>query len=330
MKRKIYDRINGREVYLYTIKKGNIEADICDLGARLNVLRVNGVDIILGFNSYKEYANSGSYAGATIGRVANRIAGGRFVLNGKPYFLNKNDGENHLHGGTIGFDKRLFEVVKQNTNSITLKYVSSDGEEKYPATLEFTVKFTVDNSALLIEYKAKSDNDTLWNPTCHAYFNLDGESGGDCRDNLLQINADFYTPVDSGLIPTGEKRAVNGTSYDFKALRRIGENFGSEELKFTNGYDNNFILLSEHAAHAESLKTGIKMDLYTDMPCLQLYTAGALKPCNGKAVAYREWAGFCLEAQFCPNAINMEGFDKPIIKKEEVKGCYIKLDFSKA
>lgn len=160
MQKKFYDSVNGKEVYLYTIKNDNIEIDVCDLGARINALRVNGTDIVLGFNSYADYM-CGGYAGATVGRVANRIANGKFILNGKIYNLNTNDGANHLHGGNEGFDKKPFEVTELTENSVTMKYVSADGEENYPGKLEFTVKFTVENNSLLIEFNAISDKDTL-------------------------------------------------------------------------------------------------------------------------------------------------------------------------
>lgn len=325
--KKFYDKIDGNDVYLYTIKNGNIEVDICEVGARINALRINGVDIVLGFNSVEDYEKSGCYAGATIGRVANRIARGKFTLNDKEYQLNTNDGENHLHGGNIGFDKKRFTVTKETENSVTMEYKSFDGEENYPGNLQFKVKFTVENNALLIEYSAVSDKDTLWCPTNHAYFNLDGEGKGDCLNNLLRINADCYTPVDGGLIPTGEKRAVKGTSFDFTVLKRIDEGIGSEELKVTLGYDHNYILNSDYAAHAESTVTGIKMDIYTDMPCLQFYSGGQLNGVKGKSGIYNQYAGFCLEPQYCPNAINMQGFDKPILRKGEVKKHYIKLVF---
>lgn len=326
--KKLYDKIDGKEVYSYTIKSGNIEVDICEVGARINALRINGVDIVLGFNSVEDYIKSGCYAGATIGRVANRIAKGRFTLNGKEYQLNVNNGENHLHGGKEGFDKKLFTVLEQTDSSVIMEYVSADGEENYPGNLKFTVKFTVENNALLMEYTAVSDKDTLWCPTNHTYFNLDGESMGSCLNNILQINADKYTPVDSGLIPTGEKIAVKSTPFNFTKLKRIGENIESEELKMTPGYDHNYILASDHAAHAESEITGIKMDVFTDMPCLQFYSGGQLNGVKGKSDVYNQYAGFCLEPQYCPNAINMQDFEKPILKEGKMKKYQIKYSFN--
>lgn len=326
--KKFYDKIDGKEVYLYTINSGNIEVDVCEVGARINALRINGVDIVLGFNSVEDYIKSGCYAGATIGRVANRIAKGRFTLNGKEYQLNVNNGENHLHGGNEGFDKKLFTVLEQIDNSVTMEYVSADGEENYPGNLKFTVKFTVENNALLMEYTAVSDKDTLWCPTNHTYFNLDGEGNGDCLNNLLQMNADKYTPVGRGLIPIGEEVTIKSTPFDFIKLKRIGETIESEELKMTLGYDHNYILNSDHAAHAESEITGIKMDVFTDMPCLQFYSGGQLNGVKGKSGVYNQYAGFCLEPQYCPNAINMQGFDKPILKAVIIKKYHIKYSFN--
>ena len=222
----IYDKIEGKKVYVYTIKSGGLEADICEVGARINAIRVNGVDVVFGFKSVNDYVKSDCYAGATIGRVANRIAKGGFSLGGKRYALNANDGENHLHGGNEGFDKKKFTVTHESDDCVTLEYLSADGEENYPGNLKFTVTFKIENSALIIEYGAVSDADTLWCPTNHAYFNLDGEQNGDCRGNMLKINADYYTPVDGGLIPTGEKNKVKGTPFDFTRLKAIGKHIG--------------------------------------------------------------------------------------------------------
>lgn len=322
-----YDKFNGRDVCIYTIADGMVEVDICELGARINAIRVNGADIALGCNSVDDYLESGSYAGATIGRVANRIANGRFVLNGRLYYVSANEGANHLHGGILGFDKRLFAVLSQTDNSLLLQYVSADGEEGYPGKLTLTVRFSVEKGALTVNYSAVSDKDTLWCPTNHTYFNLDGENSGDCRSNMLKINADKYTPTGAGLIPSGVTESLEGTPFDFRKIKAIGADFGEECLKETNGYDHNYILKGECAAHAKSLKTGIEMDVYTDMPCLQLYTGGAIKPCRGKNINYGQWSGFCLEPQYCPNAVNMNGFEVPVLKARQVEEHYIKYVF---
>lgn len=324
-----YDRIEGKELYLYTLTDKNISVGILDFGAAIHFIKVNGVDITLGFNSVRDYEQSGTYCGATIGRVGNRIAEGKFSLNGKEYRLNVNDGKNHLHGGNVGFDKKIFTVQSYTDNSIVMEYVSADGEENYPAELKLTVKYTLAEGALTVEFTATSDGDTLFNPTNHTYFNLDGEGSADCKDNLLQIHADDYTPVDEGLIPLGERAAVKGTPFDFNSAKRIGEDFGKAALKATNGYDHNYLLNGEHAVCVKSAKTGIQMDMYTNLPCMQLYTGGAITSCRGKTHDYKVHAGFCLEPQFCPNAINMEGFEKPLLRKGQRANYYIKYVFCK-
>lgn len=323
-----YDKFNGRDVYLYTIKSDMVEVDICELGARINSIRVNGVDIALGFDSVEGYLESGSYAGSTIGRVANRIADSRFFLNGKLYYVSANEGKHHRHGGIRGFDKRLFFVISYSSNSVCMQYISENGEEGYPGKLDFTVKFTVKDSELLVEYSALSDRDTLWCPTNHTYFNLNGEDSGDCRDDILQLNADSYTPTDDTLIPTGDVLPIEGTPFDFLKEKPIIADFKNPALRATNGYDHNFIANSNNMAFAYSNKTGIGFRVSSDMPCFQLYTGGAIKPCKGKSRQYGAWSGFCIEPQYCPNAINLKKFDKPIICADKRYEHYIKYTFS--
>ena len=328
MRKKFYDEYNGRQAFIYVLENGKLRAEILDLGANIHSLTVDGTDIVLGFNSVASYLASGTYAGATVGRVANRIAGGAFTLNGKAYFLGKNDGENHSHGGFSGFDKKFFNVTAYRRNSVTMQYFSPDGEENYPAGLNLTVTFTLSADALEITYSALADGDTLWSPTCHAYFNLDGEDSGDCRGNLLQINADYYTPLSKNRVPSGEKKSVFGTPFNFNEKKQIGDGFGKEELRETCGYDHNFVLNGGHAARAESAKTGIAMDLFTDLPCLQFYTGGMINGAAGKTRKYEKWAGFCLEPQFCPNAINLQGFETPVLKNGEQKTHFIRFKFT--
>lgn len=327
MEKQYYDTYNGKKHYLYTIEDGAIRAEISDFGGLLHSLKVNGVDIVLGFGSIEDYISSGTYCGATVGRVANRIAGGKFSLGGKTYSLSQNDGENHLHGGFHGFDKRAFEACGHTENSLTMRYTAADGEEGYPGNLAFTVTFTVEDGELEIRYTAESDKDTLFCPTCHAYFNLDGEGSGDCLGNMLTVNASYYTPADEKLIPTGEIAAVENTPFDFRKPKRIDADYAAAPVKAISGYDCNFILDGSFAALAESLKTGVKMSVYTNLPCLQLYTGGMMGRCRGKNGFYDRWYGFCLEPQFCPDAVNSEGFEKPVILKGEKKTYYIKYKF---
>lgn len=330
LEKKHYDMADGEEVTLYTLDDGFLSVDIVDRGARINAIRVGGTDVALGFDTVSDYIKSATYAGATVGRVANRIAKGRFSLGGKEYKLYINNGENHLHGGKQGFDDKQFAYVESDGESLTLAYTSVDGEEGYPGTLTMRVTFAVKGGALTMDYSAASDADTLWSPTNHTYFNLDGDAEV-CLDNVLTVNARYYTPTDGGLIPTGEKRAVAGTPFDFNSPHKIGERFGADELKATDGYDHNYILGSDKpAAVAFGERMGIEMTLTTDLPCMQLYTGGSMGRIVGKGGAtYGKWGGFCLEPQYAPDAINQTAFEKPLLKKGEIKKHYIKYAFTK-
>ncbi len=325
----LYDSYKGKDVNIYTIGNSNLEVDIIDMGARINAIRVFNKDVILGFSTIEDYLDSNSYAKATISRVANRIKDGSFSLNGQIYNLYQNDGKNHLHGGLYGFDKRIFSLVEKTENSLILKYVAKDLEENYPGNLELYVKFIVNDLTLDIIYKAKSDKDTLFSPTNHMYFNLDGEDSDNILEHILLINADTYTPTKLDLIPTGEIKKVENTPFDFRKGKKIGKDFNDPLLKNTNGYDHNYILNNTYAAKLKSNKTDLSMILVTNMPCLQLYTAGALKTSVGKSHVYGIWSGVCLEIQFCPNAINMNYVTKPILKRNETKTYTISYNFNK-
>ncbi|MDE6585244.1 MAG: galactose mutarotase [Clostridia bacterium] len=317
---------NGNTAKLFVLKSGILEVGILDFGARIQFIKVNGIDVTLGHKDAAAYVNSGSYSGGTVGRVGNRIKRGKFTLNGKEYSVSCNEGKNHLHGGDEGFDKKFFKVEEYLENRIVLSYLSPDGEEGYPANLKLTVTYTLADNAVDVKFEAVSDNDTLFAPTNHVYFNFDGEDGKDCLGNILQINADKYSVVDGELIPVGEAE-VNNTPLDFNTAKKIGRDFAAPELEATNGYDHNYFLTGERAAHAESAKTGIYMDLFTNLPCMQFYSGGALKPFEGRTRSYRQWSGFCLEPQFCPNAINGENVAKPILLKGEKAGYYIRYAF---
>lgn len=322
-----YGHYDGHELHIYTITDGPVTVGITELGAAINFIRVSGTDIALGFNSAEDYLAGGIYAGATIGRVGNRICGGRFTLNGREHRITRNEGNNHLHGGARGFDKRIFTVLSHTKNSIALGYVSPDGEEGYPGTLKIAVAYILDGGNLRIDYTASSDKDTLWNPTNHTYFNLDGDGSGDCRDTLLQLFAQNYTPAGGDLIPTGEVRSVFGTPFDFTLPKAIGRDFGSPELVQTNGYDHNFIADGALMARAAGAKTGITLAVSSDMPCFQLYSGGGIKACRGRHGVYDRWSGFCVEPQFCPDAINLNGFAQPILGGGQSLSHYIEFSF---
>lgn len=320
---------DNRTVSLYTISNDKLSVGIINLGAAIQFIKYKTPegerDLCLGFDKVDEYLQSGIFCGATIGRVANRIADAGFYLNGNYIKLTKNEGKNHLHGGEAGFDKKMF-VATAEGDRLTFRRYSIDGEEGYPGDMSFRAEFSLEGSSLRIEYVAKSNKDTLWSPTCHAYFNLNG--GGDIGDTLLRINADKYTPIDGELIPEGTLSDVAGTPFDFTELKAIGKDIGAkcEQLALAGGYDHNFVLKGEHAATAVCRESGISLDVYTDMPGLQFYSGNYIRGRgkNGK-LAPRE--GFCLEPQYFPNAINTAAFESPILQKNTEKKLYIRYEF---
>lgn len=316
--KKFFDTYDGREIYAYTISNG-IEVTICTLGATVLSLKAPDkdgklVDVALGMTNASDVVNKGNYMGAVVGRCANRIANGRFALNGKVCKLTQNKGTTHHHGGAVGFNRKVFDAAAEG-NSLLLTYVSPDGEEGYPGELTLTVKYTVEDNALKIEYFAQSDADTLFNPTNHLYFNLNGESDGSILDNVVQINADEYLQLGEGSIPT-VRASVENTPFDFRKAKPLGkdiEKVTDQQITLGNGYDHNFCLNGSNAAYAYSVKTGIAMTVTTDMPGMQLYTGNSLPGNVGKST-YKARSGFCLETQFFPNAVNRDDCAKPILK----------------
>lgn len=330
MIRKIlFDKYNNREVWLYELSNDKLKVGITDFGGAIQYLKVSTPsgekEVCLGFNSIKEYLASGTYCGATIGRVANRIGGAKFSLNGKEHNLSVNDGNNTLHGGKDGFDKLFFDAEMRG-DFLTLSLESADGDMGFPGNLKFKAEFSLNGGALEIKYIAQSDKDTIWIPTCHAYFNL---GSGKIYDTSLKIYSDKYTPIDSGLIPTGEVANVIGTPFDFTVFKPIGRdiNAENEQLKLAGGYDHNFILKGRHAATAMSGKNGIIMDVYTDMPAIQFYSGNMIKG-NGSGGELTPRDGFCLEPQFCPNSVNIAAFESPVLEAGETKVHYIHYVFS--
>lgn len=296
--------------------KSGMRAEFTNYGARLMKLFVkdkNGedVDVLIGFDSAEEYANDhGTYFGAVVGRVANRIEKGSFSLGGKTYRLALNDnGKNHLHGGNVGFDKRFFKATIIDESSVAFEYTSKDGEEGYPGELCVLVTYTLlDEGALLIEYSARSSADTLCALTNHAYFNLDGD-GKNVEEHEIFISADSLTVVNDELIPTGERLDLSkeeNKKYAFNPARPLGEYLNKGEGGLIalagDGYDfsYNFDVATSllPRASAYSKKTGIKMDVYTDLPAMQFYTGNFLDGFKGKGGAtYDKHAAFCMETQ---------------------------------
>lgn len=320
-----FDTYQGVDAYLYTLSEKNIEVDILDFGAAVYAVRLKDRDIALHFSTIESYIESGAYCGATVGRVANRIGGARFALHGKTYLLSANEGKNQLHGGKAGFSYRFWKTeIVGNVLKCTLE--SEDGDQGFPHRLTMTVEYELVHGALEIRYSAVSDGDTVWAPTNHTYFNLDGE--GDILSTKLQVNADEYTLLDGEHISTGEVQRVHGTPFDFRTAKTIGQDIDKkdEQLRLSSGYDCNFILKDELAAVAFSEKSGIRLSVYTDLPGLQLYSGNYLHG-MGKTGEYHEREGFCLEPQYVPNAVNLPRFTFPLLKKGERKTHYIRYQF---
>lgn len=328
--KRIFDR--ERNAYIYELSNGKLAVGLTDFGAAIQYLKVatdsGEVDVCLGFDNVDDYIASGMYCGATVGRVVNRIRKGQFALNGETYQLTVNDGNNHLHGGIDGFDRRLYNVIASD-DCLRFSLLSPDGDQGYPCELQLTVEYKLHDNALEIIYSAVSHGDvcTIWSPTCHAYFNLNGK--GNIYNNCLRINSNGYTPIDSELLPTGEILSVEGTPFDFTKLKPIGRDIDAEDaqLYFGSGYDHNYVLNGDHAATAVGEQSAIQLDLFTDLPGMQLYSGNFIKG-NGKCGTLTPRQGFCLEPQYFPDAINNPQFVLPILQPHQEKRHYIRYEFT--
>lgn len=323
--KNLFGQINGAPVYSFNIGNGQISAEILTYGATLKSLFVkdkNGktLDVVLGYNTLEEYVERSFYAGAIVGRVANRIENARFILNGKEYNISKNNGEHALHGGFNGFSKKIWEIADFGDNFVTLKYFSADGEEGYPNSVTVFVTYLIENSELQIIYNALSDGDTILGLTNHAYFNLNGEDGPNVFDTLLSIDANSVVLVNEQRVANGTLLDVKNTVFDFTKEREIG-NFLTSNDKYIldfKGYDICYALNGKGyrlVSKATSKKSGISMETITDAEGVQLYVANLFKGRNGKNCTYKDGACFCLETGRYPNAINCNNFPSPIIKK---------------
>ncbi|HTG44202.1 MAG TPA: aldose epimerase family protein [Verrucomicrobiae bacterium] len=320
---------DGRAVRAYRLQNGNgLTARLIDYGAILAEFwtpdaQGNSANIVCGFDSLEQYLQPHPYFGATVGRYANRIAKGRFTLEGNEYTLAINNGPNHLHGGLKGFDKQLWKgealPSTETEQRVQFSYRSKDGEEGYPGNLDVTVAYTLtEENQLVIEYTARTDKTTVLNLTNHSYFNLAGS--GDILGHEMQIYADAYTPVDDALIPTGETAPVSGTPLDFREPKAIGSRI-SAFAKSPGGYDHNFVLRAggkglELAARAHEPKTGRSMEVRTTQPGMQFYTGnflnGTLKGIGG--ATYHKHSAFCLETQHFPDSPNQPAFPSTVLQ----------------
>ncbi|KYH05677.1 hypothetical protein A1704_11315 [Chryseobacterium cucumeris] len=325
---------NQQKVRLFTLNNQNgMIVQVTNYGAiivSINVKDKDGkqADVVQGYETAQEYIdNNEFYQGAICGRCANRIRKGKFMLNRKEYSLTVNNEDNHLHGGLKGFDKKLWDVKESSASEVTFQYTSPDGEEGYPGTLSVTVTYSInENNELRLDYSGTTDQETILNLVNHSYFNLAGEGSGTINNHQLQIEADFYTPLTKNLEPTGEILTVKNTPFDFTSLTGIGDriNTDHDQLKIGNGYDHNFVL--KHPIHRLDLvatviepRSGRKMEVFTTMPGLQLYTANWIKNIKGKEDhIYQEREAFCLETQNFPDAINQSHFPSPILTPKNV------------
>lgn len=308
MEKKVFAHLDGTPVYLYTIKNTAAELSLTDFGATVVGFKTFGVDIVGGYSSLSDYVADDSNQGGTIGRVANRIEDAEFTMDGAVYMLPDNDFGNCLHGG-LGFNKRLWREVEFTERSLTLSYYSEDGEEGFPSGLAVKVRFTLENTSLIIEYEAIPDGKTPIALTNHSYFNLDG-LGGTVLNHRALIYADRYTAVDSRLIPTGEHPHVSGSAFDFRKSRKIGEYIGKE----FKGYDHNYILRPEAFEEFNGVRVGLGavfeangfcLEFLTDQPSAHFYTGNFLggEPRFKGGVKKIKHGGFCIEAQTEPNCI---------------------------
>ena len=325
---------DGREVNAFVLKNARgMSVQILDLGGVIASIKVpdssgNFADVTTGFDYPQPYLDGAGYMGAIVGRYANRISGGKFSIDGIDYSLAKNNGDNAIHGGLVGFDKKIWDVeflVSLHDSKLKLSTFSPDGEEGYPGRVEVSVTYTLnDQNQLTIDYSATSDKATIINLTNHAYFNLDGHKAGSILEHEVMLNANHFTPIDESSIPTGVILDVAGTPLDFRQRKAIGLEIESEDqqMNFGSGYDHNFVINHSEsgsvslAAEVYSPNSGRVMKVYTDQPGVQFYTGNFL---NGKLVGkegavYGRRSAFCLETQHFPDSPNKPTFPSTILQ----------------
>ncbi len=325
--------VEGIAIDRYTLSNSKgMQVEVITLGATVTRILVPDRsgrlgDVALGFDQPGSYLEPGPYFGAVVGRYANRIAKGRFALDGKPHALAVNNGPNSLHGGLRGFDKRVWTarpmISSGGASSVELRYVSKDGEEGYPGTLAVQVTYAVtEDNELRIDYLLTAEQDTIANVTNHTYFNLAGHGRGDITKHEIQIRADRFTPVDETLIPTGELRPVAGTPLDLTRPTLIGAGIDAddEQMRFGGGYDHNFVVsgapgVLRPAARVTESSTGRVLEVTTTEPGVQFYSGNFLDGVKGKdGMVYPRRSGFCLETQHFPDSPNQPSFPSTVIK----------------
>lgn len=329
--RKFGTTKDGTEVTMYTItNKNNLSVSALDYGAVIVNLMVPDQtgkldDIVLGYDEVAGYEDNGCFFGAFIGRHGNRIGQAQFTLNGVTYPLEKNDGENNLHGGTPGYHKVMYQAAKED-QSVTFTRTSPDMEQGYPGNMDISVTYTLtDDNELKIDYKAKSDKDTLCNFTNHTYFNLKGHNGGTITDHDVWIKADGFTETSDDLIPNGNVMDVTGTPMDFREKKKLAKDIEADyqPLRIAGGYDHNYALNRttdgvEKVAELSEETTGRTMEIYTTLPGMQLYSGNFIEREDGKnGAVYTKRTGVCFETQYYPNSINIPNFTPCVLKAGE-------------
>ena len=323
---------NGKNIYKYLLTNGSCEVEVISYGGIITSIKVpdksnNLIDVTLGFETLDPYLKDHPYFGAIVGRYANRIDNGKFTINNIDYNLPINNKGTSLHGGIKGFDKVNWDVVSYDSEKkryIKLNYLSKDMEEGYPGNLNIYVTYTLtDDNELRVKYEAETDKTTILNLTQHTYFNLSGESSGDILDHELELYADSFLPVNEKIIPTGEIKNVGDTPFDFRNGKKIGKDLYNQDdqLLLGNGYDHCWVLNDYNKelrkiSEVNSEDSKIKMEVFTDLPGVQLYIGNFLDGSlnSKKGMSYIKRSGFCLETQFFPNSPNTESFPSTVLE----------------
>lgn len=320
--KKKFGKVNESDIYEYIICHKNLELHVLNYGGIIRSLIYKGTDVVLGYDSIEEYIADENYFGALIGRNANRIGNAEFVLNGKVYKLNKNDGNNNLHGGFCGFNKKVWDVEELCESKIVFTLISNDGDEGFPGEVNVKVTYTLtDNNALNIRYEGETDKDTILNMTNHSYFNLNGHGQGNIGNHILKLNSLFYTPNDVECKPTGEILSVKSTPLDFILDKKIEEAFRSDfvQTSMFGGIDHNFVIEGRGmrtVAICCGDKSGIKMEVITDCAGIQIYTDNDLENerIGKNNTLYPRHSGVCFETQAFPDSVKYEHFTNTILK----------------
>jgi aldose 1-epimerase len=320
---------DGAPVQLYLVRGGGLEVGLSDYGARIVSLeapdrRGKMAGVVLGYDSLPYYFADKTYSGAVVGRFGNRIAGGEFTLDGVTYTVPANNGENALHGGPVGFDQKVW-AAETVENGVEFTLVSPDGDQGFPGTLTLTVRYTVADSAVRVDYTATTDAATIVNVTNHAYFNLAGDSSGTILDHEIMLPAGSYMPVDAALIPTGELAAVEGTPFDFRKSTRIGARIDNDDVQLqrAGGYDHNWAMgepgVMKLAAKLSDGGSGRVMTVETTEPGIQFYSGNFIDGSmpNRRGAKYPRRSGLCLETQHYPDSPNWPAFPTTVLRPGE-------------